>query len=289
MARPEEYGLKYFSFNVDFFNDEKIEAISGEFGIKGEITIIKLLCAIYRNGYFIEWTEMLKMKLLKNLPGVSSDLLDQIIIRLVKWGFFDKNLFDSANILTSHGIQKRYFEAVKRRKQNGEYPYLIVNVDIKHGSGDINVDINRQRKVKERKVKEINIESKDSLDEFSFEHAWELYEKKGTSKVARRRWDNLTKAKKQLALRHIPLYVAATPVKQYRKNFETYLNQEAWNDEVLIPADPGDENLGVGVWVENGKKYYGERSSPIEIPMNAPFRPGKQYAYDREKNNWTVL
>lgn len=289
MARPEEYGLKYFSFNVDFFNDEKIEAISGEFGIKGEITIIKLLCAIYRNGYFIEWTEMLKMKLLKNLPGVSSDLLDQIIIRLVKWGFFDKNLFDSANILTSHGIQKRYFEAVKRRKQNGEYPYLIVNVDIKHGSGDINVDINRQRKVKERKVKKINIESKDSLDEFSFEHAWKLYEKKGTSKVARRRWDNLTKAKKQLALRHIPLYVAATPVKQYRKNFETYLNQEAWNDEVLIPTDSGDENLGVGVWVENGKKYYGERSSPIEIPMNAPFRPGKQYAYDREKNNWTVL
>lgn len=289
MARPEEYGLKYFSFNVDFFNDEKIEAISGEFGIKGEITIIKLLCAIYRNGYFIEWTEMLKMKLLKNLPGVSSDLLDQIIIRLVKWGFFDKNLFDSANILTSHGIQKRYFEAVKRRKQNGEYPYLIVNVDIKHGSGDINVDINRQRKVKERKVKKINIESKDSLDEFSFEHAWELYEKKGTSKVARRRWDNLTKAKKQLALRHIPLYVAATPVKQYRKNFETYLNQEAWNDEILIPTDPRDENLGVGVWVENGKKYYGERSSPIEIPMNAPFRPGKQYAYDREKNNWTVL
>ena len=26
MARPEEYGLKYFSFDVDFFTDEKIEA-----------------------------------------------------------------------------------------------------------------------------------------------------------------------------------------------------------------------------------------------------------------------
>lgn len=147
----------------------------------------------------------------------------------------------------------------------------------------------KEKKGKENKGKEINIESKDSLDEFSFEHAWKLYEKKGTSKVARRRWDNLTKAKKQLALRHIPLYVAATPVKQYRKNFETYLNQEAWNDEVLIPDSPGNESLGIGVWVENGKKYYGERSSPIEIPMNAPFRPGKQYAYDREKNNWTVL
>lgn len=108
MARPIKHGLDYFPFDVDFFSDEKLYAISGEFGIKGEITTIKLLCAVYRNGYFIEWTEMLKFKLLKELPGVSADLLDQIIKRLVKWDFFDKDLFDSASILTSKGIQRRY-------------------------------------------------------------------------------------------------------------------------------------------------------------------------------------
>ena len=79
MARPEKQGLDYFPFDIDFFEDEKTEAISGEFGIKGEIAIIKLLCAVYRNGYFIQWNEMLKMKLLKRLPGVSSDLLEQIL------------------------------------------------------------------------------------------------------------------------------------------------------------------------------------------------------------------
>lgn len=108
MARPVKSGLEYFPFDVDFFSDEKMYAISGEFGIKGEITTIKLLCAIYRNGYFIEWTEMLKYKLLKELPGVSIDLLEQIIRRLIKWDFFDKGLFDSASILTSRGIQRRY-------------------------------------------------------------------------------------------------------------------------------------------------------------------------------------
>ena len=55
MARQTKEGLKYFSFDVDFFDDEKIGAISGEFGIKGEITAIKLLCAVYRNGYFTVW------------------------------------------------------------------------------------------------------------------------------------------------------------------------------------------------------------------------------------------
>lgn len=163
MARPKEEGLKYFSFDVDFFNDEKIEAISGEFGIKGEITTIKLLCAVYRNGYFIEWNEMLKMKLLKNLPGVSSDLLDQITNRLVKWGFFDKDLFDSVKILTSHGIQKRYFEAIKRRKKSEEYPYLIINVDINTPSTGINVDINTTKESKVKKRKEnITVDSNES-------------------------------------------------------------------------------------------------------------------------------
>lgn len=125
MARPQEKGLKYYPFDVDFFNDEKIEAISGEFGIKGEIVAVRLLCAIYRNGYYIEWSELYKMKFLRNLPGISSGLLDAIILRLVKWGFFDKDLFNSAKVLTSYGIQSRYFEAIRRRKQSDEYPYRI--------------------------------------------------------------------------------------------------------------------------------------------------------------------
>lgn len=127
MARPIKQGLDYFPFDVDFFSDEKIVAIGGEFGTKGEITTIKLLCAVYRNGYFIEWSEMLKFKLLKELTGVSAELLDQIVNRLVKWEFFDKNLFDSASILTSKGIQRR-FQAIStkmhRKNAIGKYSLL---------------------------------------------------------------------------------------------------------------------------------------------------------------------
>ena len=127
MARPKKTGLDYFPFDVDFFNDEKIIAIAGEFGLKGEIATIKLLCAVYRNGYFIEWNEMFRLKMVRLLPGVSVDLLEQIVKRLVRWEFFDKNLFYSANILTSKGIQKRYFEAVKRRCNNDNLPFLLHN------------------------------------------------------------------------------------------------------------------------------------------------------------------
>lgn len=129
MARPHKLGLDYFPFDVDFFADEKIAAISGEFGIKGEITAIKLLCAIYRNGYFILWSEPMKYKLLRDLPGVSSELFDQIVNRLVKWGFFDETLFNTVKVLTSRGIQKRYFSIVRRRGKLQKEDYTLVYDD----------------------------------------------------------------------------------------------------------------------------------------------------------------
>lgn len=129
MARPQKTGLEYFPFDVDFFDDDKISAIFVEFGIKGEIAAVKLLCAVYRNGYFIEWKDSVRIKLLKSLPGISSDLLEQIVRSLVKWGFFDKTLFDTAAILTSKGIQSRYFSATKRRvKDLASLPYLLADV-----------------------------------------------------------------------------------------------------------------------------------------------------------------
>ncbi len=151
MARPTKKGLDYFPFDVDFFEDEKIAAISGEFGLKGEIVAVKLLCAIYRNGYFILWNDALKMSLLRGLPGISLELLEQIVTRLVRWGFFEQTLFSTVSVLTSKGIQERYFKAIKRRKDSSNYPYLLVNVDnnkVNVSNNDINVNTNP---IKERK------------------------------------------------------------------------------------------------------------------------------------------
>lgn len=156
MARPKKIGIDYFPFDVDFFEDEKIVAISGEFGIKGELTAIKLLCAIYRNGYFIEWSEMLQMKMLKSLPGVSIELLNSIVSRLVRWGFFDKDLFDSTSVLSSVGIQKRYFDAISRRAKCGKYPYLLVSVN------NMSTETTTQREFMSTKTTQSKVNIKDT-------------------------------------------------------------------------------------------------------------------------------
>ena len=154
MARPTKEGLDYFPLDVDVFEDEKIEAIAGEFGLKGEIAVIKLLCAIYKKGYFILWNDLTQATLLKRLPGVSKEMLNQIVNRLVKWGFFDKQLFDSVEVLTSENIQATYFEATKRRKSPKPTKYVI-NANINTQDERDNADINPQSKGNKSKVNKI--------------------------------------------------------------------------------------------------------------------------------------
>ena len=154
-------GLDYFSFDVDFFNDEKIEFISAKFGAKGEIVTIKLLCKIYRNGYYLKWGEDECLLLSKKIgEGITVELINEIIKELFKRDFFNQKLFDEYQILTSRGIQRRYLDATKRRKEVIIYEeyFCLNNQNVNNISQNVNimplnVDILPQSKVKESKVK----------------------------------------------------------------------------------------------------------------------------------------
>lgn len=156
MARPKKTGLDYFPFDVDFFSHEKMICIAGEFGLKGYLVAVALLCAVYRNGYFVLWNDATRFRLLRDLPGISDQLLRQIVDRLVYWKLFDEQLFLSAAVLTSRSIQQIYFDAVKRRSLSAaELPYLLVSVNINGVSvnnNPVSVNIYPQSKVKENKI-----------------------------------------------------------------------------------------------------------------------------------------
>lgn len=129
MARPPKIKINSIPFSIDFFDRDQMVCIAGEFGIKGEIATIKLLFAVFEEGYFLEWSIYRKAKMIRLLPGVSPELLDQILSRLIKLDFFDYDLFDSANILTSVAIQKIYFNSIKRRTKikRQSLPFLLID------------------------------------------------------------------------------------------------------------------------------------------------------------------
>lgn len=160
MARPNKKGLDILPLDVDLFDSDAMVAVSGEFGLKGEITVIKLLCAVYRNGYFILWNELFQMRLLRSLPGVSVELLNQIVDRLVKWDLFDKELFVSAKILTSVDIQRRFFNATRRRKRGESLPYLLITLKSKNSEqptrNDVETSQNESLSINEKCIKTFN-------------------------------------------------------------------------------------------------------------------------------------
>jgi hypothetical protein len=77
---------------------------------------------------------------------------------------------------------------------------------------------------------------KPILDEGLFEQVWELYGRKGNKKTSRLRFNNLNDVNRALLLKHIHDYVVSTPDKQFRKDFQSYINLECWNDEVITQA-----------------------------------------------------
>lgn len=151
MARPLKEGLSYFPLDVDFDVNEKTEAIMGEFGTKGTLIFIYLLLAIYRKGYFLQWNGLVKNQVANRVKGTSGELVEQVVSRLIEYGTFNKELFNSAKVLTSQRIQDTYLDATKRRKAAKPTLYWIDDSNNVSSSG-VNVDINPQSKGNKSKV-----------------------------------------------------------------------------------------------------------------------------------------
>lgn len=136
--------------------DEKFDLIEAEFGLTGFAVIVKLYQRVYSRGYYCEWTEEVALLFSRGV-WLGGNVVSEIVSAAIKRGIFDKNMFDKYQILTSKGIQERYFEAVGRRKcVNVNKAYLLIDIAkilpianinwINDNNNPENVDDNSQRK-----------------------------------------------------------------------------------------------------------------------------------------------
>jgi len=138
MARPQKRGLDYFPLDVDIDQDDKIQLVEALHGMTGFAVTIKLLMRIFKEGYYYEWGEMEHL-LFSRRVNVDINTLTEIVNDCIKYGMFDKKTYETYKILTSSGIQERYFEATKRRKNvTVVNQYMLIN-DVEK----VNVNINR--------------------------------------------------------------------------------------------------------------------------------------------------
>ena len=131
-------GINYFPVGVNFMEENAMEVIEAKYGIKGPAIVLKLLCKIYKEGYFIRWDEE-QCLIFANKAGreVQVAEVQGIIEILFIKGIMDKNSYLENGILTSENIQKVWLEATKRRKRElSELPYLIVKTEKENGKPD---------------------------------------------------------------------------------------------------------------------------------------------------------
>ena len=124
-------GINYFPVGVNFMEENAMEVIEAKYGIKGSAIVLKLLCKIYKEGYFIRWDEE-QCLIFANKAGreVQAAEVQGIIEILFIKGIMDKNSYLANGILTSENIQKVWMEATKRRKRElSELPYLMVKME----------------------------------------------------------------------------------------------------------------------------------------------------------------
>ena len=123
MGRSEKYGLSYYPFDIDFFQDLKIRKLIKYQGGKAVTVYALLLCLIYKGGYYMRWDEELPF-IISEQTGFEEAYIQEVIKSCLALGLFSKETFDNHRILTSKGIQERYqsiSKSIRRVTKMEEY------------------------------------------------------------------------------------------------------------------------------------------------------------------------
>ena len=136
MARPTKQGIDYFPLDCQF--DDKIEMYLIEKEANGLAVLISIWQIIYSNdGYYTPNGNDLCL-LIKKRINVNINEIKECINVCLSRNIFDSKLHKKHKILTSKAIQKRYFDAAKKKKiVQYNIDYVINGINTPDNSIDV--------------------------------------------------------------------------------------------------------------------------------------------------------
>lgn len=132
MARLLKKGLDFFHFDTSFYEDIKIRKLIRYHHAQAVVVYQLILIRIYNEGYYLKWDDDLPF-IVAEVSHLEDDYVKAVINFCLDIGLFDKHLFDEHKVLTSRGIQNRFFDfcVVAKRKIATENPYLLIDLSSK--------------------------------------------------------------------------------------------------------------------------------------------------------------
>lgn len=103
--------------------------------------------------------------------------------------------------------------------RNTNYKLLTINKELETNSDNDN-------------QKQLNI---------PFDIFWQVYAKSVAKGKCESKWSSLSNRVREQIMQHLPAYISSTPVKKFRKDPYTYLNNEGWLDDIITNELPTNQ------------------------------------------------
>ncbi len=169
MARPTKQGIDYFPLDCTF--DSKTEMYLIETGAPGLAVLVTIWQMIYsNNGYYINDDDDLRL-IIKRRIDVGINEVSDCINCAVKRRVFSVEQRDTNRILTSKAIQKRYFDAARKKKGvTFDRSFALIPVDsyknlvsvvinpvvVASNATKVDVDVKVKEEVKVKELKDLS-------------------------------------------------------------------------------------------------------------------------------------
>ncbi len=134
---PNKVDLDYFPKMVNFYDDDKIFDLLDEYGPLGVTIYDCILTIVYANGYYANLSKDKLSRMVIRKIGNKWIKGQKVVVQVIDYcsdlGLFHKDLMQQ-NIITSVGIQKRYYKIavklMKRQLYSTEYWLLDENGEL---------------------------------------------------------------------------------------------------------------------------------------------------------------
>jgi len=186
---------------------------------------IRLLCAQHQKGRLSE----------KYMINICKSYDEDVFEKFIK----DENgLYYNLRLENESLKRKRYSESRSnnRKGKKKEEPKEHIKNISKTYVGHME---NENENENEDRVK-VTVKNEPELILYpSFDDFWNFYNKKTDRKKCEPKWNKLKQDTKESIMQHLEQYIPSTPDKTYRKDPSTYLNGEAWNNEIIKTTQNG--------------------------------------------------
>jgi hypothetical protein len=226
----------------------RIRTIKPDFFLNEDISELPAMCRLLFIGL---WTQADREGRLQDRPKrlkaaifpYDNVNIESLLSTLQNAGFIIRYDFGDLKLIQVANFLKHQYPNVKEPQSS--LPAIpaenTVQAPYQHHTGILGKEgkgKEGERELESEKAFEIQ-EMKDELSEAelqpTFEEFWDEYDKKvGEKEKIKKKWAKIPHSEKEKIMEYIPNYKLSQPDKQYRKNPDTFLNNQSWNDELIF-------------------------------------------------------